>query len=199
MKIKTSNLDELPLDYVMTSILDPDGLKYGVEDWRQQHSTFTNSSGEYLHRYQQNWNLLGPTLRECSILVGPSPFPGAEFAAGIGNEWDTCQHIMTGPSYEVAICRTIVASEKGQEVEVPIELFSLADLKRLYVEAARRLHEPNCVDENQQAFMEVNDALHNHPQFQGGLPEDDSIGAADAPSKDGLQAIASQPRQRSNG
>lgn len=199
MKIKTSNLDQLPLDYVMTSIFNPEGLKYGVEDWREQHRTFTNSSGEYLHRYHQNWNLLGPSLRERGILVGPSPFIGAECAAGVGNAFDSCEHLMTGPSYEVAICRTIVASEKGQMVEVPIELFSLADLERLYVLAARRLHEPNCVDENQQAFMEVNNALHNHLQFQGGVPEDDSMAAADASGEDGLQAISSQPRQRSNG
>lgn len=209
MKIKTTNLRLLPLDYVMTSIVAPDALQYGVSDWREQRLQ-TNRNREYQHRYHQNMNLLRPLLDEYSILVGPSPFPGGSFAAGIGNEWDSCDCTMVGSTYEEAICRTIVTREKGQEVDVPTDLLSLQDLENQYLEAAAKFKSAmdalgNSAQELHD-FVEVRDALHAHPEFQGTLPvtklvlpEDDSMAAADAPGEDGLQAIAIQPRQRSNG
>jgi hypothetical protein len=174
MKIKTANLRLVPLDYVMTSIVEPDALQYGVSDWREQRLQ-SNSSREYKHRYHQNMNLLRPLLDQYEILVGPSPFPGGSFAAGIGNEWNSCDCTMVGSSYEEAICRTIVAREKGQEVDVPTELLSLQDLENQYLEAAAEFKSAmdalgNSAQELHD-FVAVRDALHAHPAFQGSLPQ----------------------------
>lgn len=69
-----------------------------------------------------NWAQGGPIIYREGILNGPSPFPQGEFAAGVGNEWDTCKYISYGPTPLIAAMRCYVASKLGDEVEVPDEL-----------------------------------------------------------------------------
>ncbi len=186
MKIKTANLRLVPLDYVMTSIVEPDALQYGVSDWREQRLQ-TNGNREYQHRYHQNMNLLRPLMDQYAIFVGPSPLPGGAFAAGIGSDsfegrirhslLDKGECIMQGATYEEAICRTIVAREKGQEVDIPIELMTLKDLETQYVHAANELHadvadgvEISDLRSEMDALLAVRKAITEHAEFQGTLP-----------------------------
>lgn len=58
-------------------------------------------------------------MDQAGILSGPSPFPGSEYAAGIGSDWDSASFVMTGPTRLVAAMRCYVASRLGRTVDVP--------------------------------------------------------------------------------
>lgn len=70
-------------------------------------------------------------IEEAGILVGPSPFPGACYAAGVGCEWDHCSHICTGKTALQALVCTYLTQAYGVETEVPDHVMSLvADVKK---------------------------------------------------------------------
>jgi hypothetical protein len=76
-------------------------------------------------KYHSDWSQGGPIIEWEGILVGPSPFPAqadSKFAAGLGCDWDTCTHIVTGPTSLIAAMRCYVASQLGDSVDIPEEL-----------------------------------------------------------------------------
>jgi hypothetical protein len=118
--MKTSELDGIRLDWAVTTIEEPDALRFGVADWREQRWHKTTSSGEYVHRYHQTWSQGGPIIeRECIDL----------YCDHAGMAWRARQmlgpklnHMSNGPTPLIAAMRCFVASRLGDEVEIPEEL-----------------------------------------------------------------------------
>ena len=111
MKIKTSELSGAALDWAVTTIEDPDALRYGVEDWREQRRS---GRGEYPHRYHQNWNQGGPIIeREGVLFVGTND-------GGMYHAWIVRRNASAlGPTHLIAAMRCHVASHLGDEVDIP--------------------------------------------------------------------------------
>jgi Protein of unknown function (DUF2591) len=68
-----------------------------------------------------------PIIFDSGILSGPSPFPGAEYAAGIGSEWDTATHIHLGRTQLEAGLRCFAVSKLGETVDIPEQLLASVD------------------------------------------------------------------------
>jgi hypothetical protein len=120
--MKTSELDGVRLDWAVTTIEEPDALRFGVADWREQRWHKTTSSGEYVHRYHQTWSQGGPIIERERITCGP--WTTSPYMAHYGTH-DTVNSKnvrMTGPTPLIAAMRCFVASRLGDEVEVPEEL-----------------------------------------------------------------------------
>lgn len=111
MKIKTSELSDVVLDWAVTTIEEPEALRYGVGDWREQRRS---GRGEYPHRYHQNWNQGGPIIERERIDLQWVERKGS------GPVWRTFH--ADGPTPLVAAMRCFVASRLGDEVDVPEEL-----------------------------------------------------------------------------
>jgi hypothetical protein len=114
----TSELAGLFLDWAVTTIEDPDALRFGVADWREQRKTKT-VNGEYVHRYHQSWSQAGPIIsrriwafdhmqtdRVCAMIKRNDMMNGG---------WNYGY----GPDPITAALRCIVSSELGDEVEIP--------------------------------------------------------------------------------
>ena len=110
MKIKTSELSGAALDWAVTTIEDPDALRYGVEDWREQRRS---GRGEYPHRYHQNWNQGGPIIEREGIDI----YQSGVWVAEIGGN-----HTTEGPTPLIAAMRCFVASKLGDTIDIPEEL-----------------------------------------------------------------------------
>lgn len=120
MKIKTSELTGLALDWAITLIEDSDALKYGTKDWREQRTTKV-VNGEYVHRYHQSWAQGGPIIERERISIAPY--------VTLAHPWDARIYApdeepwqAAGPTPLIAAMRCYVASKLGDEVEVPDEL-----------------------------------------------------------------------------
>ena len=122
--MKTSELIDLALDWAVTSINNPDALRYGVADWREQRRS-TTKNGEFLHRYHQSWSQGGPIIEREKLEL--------EYYAE-NDEWrsqvmyiapngsvfvDTSKY---GTTPLVAAMRCYVASKLGDEISIPKEL-----------------------------------------------------------------------------
>jgi hypothetical protein len=118
MKIKTAELTGSPLDWIVTTIEDPDALRYGVEDWKEQRRY---GRGEYPHRYHQNWAQGGPIIEREEIYLAKSILGG--WTASIYTKEKGINCIMhSGPTPLITAMRCFVASRFGEEVDIPDEL-----------------------------------------------------------------------------
>jgi hypothetical protein len=115
MKIKTAELTGSPLDWIVTTIEDPDALRYGVEDWKEQRRY---GRGEYPHRYHQNWAQGGPIIEREQITVEYQGWGGEDQWIGYIRHDEE----IAGPTPLIAAMRCYVASRLGDEVDVPNEL-----------------------------------------------------------------------------
>lgn len=115
MKPKTQDLTGAALDWAVTTIEDPDALRYGVEDWREQRRS---GRGEYPHRYHQNWNQGGPIIEREGISLEWSGWGGDEqWLAYIKHDDE-----FKGPTPLIAAMRCYVASKLGDTIDIPEEL-----------------------------------------------------------------------------
>lgn len=114
MKIKTSELSGVVLDWAATTIEEPEALRYGVGDWREQRRS---GRGEYPHRYHQNWNQGGPIIEREGIRL----HRGVTGQWWAGSESDPHRPV-PGHTPLIAAMRCFVASRLGDEVDVPEEL-----------------------------------------------------------------------------
>ena len=141
MKIKTSELTRAALDWAVSLIEEPEACKYGAQDWREQR-TRTVKNGEYVYRWHQSWAQGGPIIEREGIEVtkgNPLYFPKGNEKGdyyeplwiarkpqdnlppgvrGVYEKWGTTPLI--------AAMRCRVASELGDEVEIPEELMGEA-------------------------------------------------------------------------
>lgn len=122
MKIKTSELTDLALDWAVTMIEKPEACEYGVEDWRGQRRQ-TVKNGEYVYRWHQSWAQGGPIIEREKITIdydheGPTLMWEAKHFAFDGTELQR----EYGPTPLIAAMRCYVASKLGDTVDVPEEL-----------------------------------------------------------------------------
>jgi len=118
MKVKTSELTDIALDWAVTTIEQPEALRFGLEDWREQHRAHTRF-GEYLHRWSTSWSWAGPIIeREGMTLSCHWQRPYA--LKLLADEKRVVQG--NGPTPLIAAMRCYVASKLGNEIEVPNEL-----------------------------------------------------------------------------
>ena len=113
--MKVSELTDIALDWAVTAIEQPEALRFGLEDWREQRRAHTRF-GEYLHRWSTSWSWAGPIIeREGIELLCESL--GFRWVAipQKGPEW-------RGPTPLIAAMRCYVASKLGDEIEIPEEL-----------------------------------------------------------------------------
>jgi hypothetical protein len=136
MKIKTSELEGVALNWAVAKCEGWEVGKYMMSpDIRKDaHNNVIgimvpNNRAYIWYSPSTDWAQGGPIIEREGILFGPSPFPNGKFAAGIGCEWDSCQHIMQGSDALIAAMRCYVASELGEEVEIPDELVVLGETK----------------------------------------------------------------------
>ena len=116
MKIKIEDLTGPALDWAVTSIEDPDALRYGVDDWIEQRRY---GRGEYPHRYHQNWAQGGPIIERERIDVR---YTGQTWGAARQlNEYEEPDEWF-GPTPLMAAMRCYVASRLREEVDIPDEL-----------------------------------------------------------------------------
>ena len=113
--MKTSELIGPALDWAVTTIEEPEALRYGIEDWKEQrrHKVV---EGHYTHRYHQVWQQGGPIIERERIELHEDE--GTSWAAFMWNG-GVCKF---GPTPLVAAMRCYVASKLGDEVDVPEEL-----------------------------------------------------------------------------
>lgn len=111
MKIKTSELSGVVLDWAVTTIEEPEALRYGVDDWREQRRS---GRGEYPHRYHQNWNQGGPIIEREGILFTRTN-DGEMYHAWIVRRNASA----LGPTHLIAAMRCHVASHLGDEADIP--------------------------------------------------------------------------------
>ena len=121
MKIKTQDLSDIALDYAVTTIEDPDALRYGLADWREAR-TRAVKHGEYMYRYHQSWAQGGPIIDriEGFELKIWQLRPVSKCEAYIHNhdgDW-----VAFGPTPLIATMRVFVAAKLGDEVDIPEEL-----------------------------------------------------------------------------
>jgi hypothetical protein len=110
MKVKTSELTGAALDWAVARCEGGVGKNQLLGAW---------------YAPSTDWAQGGPIIEREGLLVGPSPFPAqadSKFAAGLGCDWDTCTHIVTGPTPLIAAMRCYVASKLGDTVDIPEEL-----------------------------------------------------------------------------
>lgn len=123
MKIKTAELDGVALDWAVTSIEEPDALRWGWDSWRDARRN-SPVNGYYPYRYHQNWNQGGPIIDRERISIDQH----REIVASIWQDSDVYgldhryQFKQRGPTPLVAAMRCYVASKLGDEVDVPEEL-----------------------------------------------------------------------------
>ena len=117
--MKTSELTGKTLDWAVTTIEEPDALRYGVADWIEQRRSKAIGD-EFVHRYHQNWNQAGPIIEREKINI-----------TTYGNDWKAIiyhkcglriQSKRYGSTPLVAAMRCYVQSKMGDEVEIPEEL-----------------------------------------------------------------------------
>jgi hypothetical protein len=116
--MNTYELTGVALDWAVTSIEEPDALKYGVEDWldKRWHET---RDGFFVHRYSTVWAQGGEIIEREHMCVQPSLSGDAWFAAT-----DKDCFAAYGNTPLIAVMRCYVASKLGDEVDIPEELLT---------------------------------------------------------------------------
>jgi hypothetical protein len=116
MKVKTSELTGMQLDYAV-SLIEGD-VEHGVDDWREQRRYVVNTNNEYVFHYSQSWVQMGPIIEQNMISIAPALHEGWE-----ASPWPIDPNALAwGDTPLIAAARCYVASELGDEVEIPEEL-----------------------------------------------------------------------------
>jgi hypothetical protein len=116
--MNTHKLTGVALDWAVTSIEEPDALKYGVEDWldKRQHET---RDGFFVHRYSTVWAQGGEIIER----EGMQLWKGGQWCASLDQSFNPPE-FSTGDTPLVAVMRCYVASKLGSEVDIPEELLT---------------------------------------------------------------------------
>ena len=131
MKVKTSELTGVALDWAVAKCegevtdLIFDGITWGFKLDGKLKVLSKGWAQSMIYLPSTEWAQGGPIIEREGILVGPSPFPAqadSKFAAGLGCDWDTCSHIVTGRTPLEAAMQCFVAANLGEEVDIPEEL-----------------------------------------------------------------------------
>lgn len=118
MKIKTSELKGIALDWAVTSIEKPGALRCGVSTWRDAWR-YSPINGCYPYRWHQNWSQGGPIIEGEQLDITSDNLRPTEMRWQADNAQDVAEF---GPTPLIAAMRCYVASKFGDEVDVPDEL-----------------------------------------------------------------------------
>ncbi len=116
--MKVSELNDIALDWAVTTIVEPEALRFGVDDWRDRRRSEV-MRGEYIHRYHQSWMQGGPIIEREGMLIRP------QVGYGMWEAWKHGAdegHFSVGKTPLIAAMRCYVASKLGDEIEIPEEL-----------------------------------------------------------------------------
>lgn len=116
-KLKTSELTGEALDWMVTSIEEPDALRFGVADWQEQRS-HTVKRGEYLYRWSSSWAQGGPIIHREKI-DHSFGYSGPDTCTAWPNHMVHVPTAQVGPTLLIAAMRAYIASKMGDEVDVP--------------------------------------------------------------------------------
>ena len=112
--MKTSELNDIALDWAVATIEEPSSMKYGVADWVEQRRR-NSRHGEFLYRYHQSWAQAGPIIEREKLILGYiGEIWECRYFEGI--KFKSCEY---GPTPLIAAMRCFVASKLGNEVEIP--------------------------------------------------------------------------------
>lgn len=126
MKIKVSEATGIVLDWLVTSIENPEVIEYGVDYWLS-HYRHTTKYGEYVYRWHQSWAQGGPIVEREWLDITPWPNETREDMRWHCQQHDTANDCAQyGPTPLIAAMRCYVASKLGDEVEVPDSLITPA-------------------------------------------------------------------------
>lgn len=117
--MKTSELTGPALDWAVTSIVEPEALRYGPADWREQRRSAV-IRGEYKHRYHQSWAQGGPIIERNHISI--IDCDGFDFWKAEVMDTRARVVIAYGSTPLIAAMRAYVASKLGDDIEIPEEL-----------------------------------------------------------------------------
>ena len=125
MKVKTSELTGAALDWAVAKCEGIELYPGPIDRNPAYKANWVRRKHGDLYLPSTDWAQGGPIIEQEGILVGPSPFPAqadSKFAAGLGCDWDTCTHIVTGPTSIIAAMRCYLASQLGDSVDIPEKL-----------------------------------------------------------------------------
>ncbi len=107
----------MALAWAVTSLENPDAIRFGVEDWREQRRSVTEK-GEYVHRYHQSWRQSEEILERESINMGRNDAGQCVAWKGRISDFDTAP-MFHGETLLVAALRCHCASHYGEVIDVP--------------------------------------------------------------------------------
>jgi hypothetical protein len=117
--MRTADLIGPALDWAVTTIEEPEALRYGIEDWKEQrrHKVV---DGHYAHRYHQVWNQAGPIIEREKITLAYLNIDGdIRWEARYFDSEGRFRAMEYGPTPLIATMRCYVAIKLGDEVEIP--------------------------------------------------------------------------------
>jgi hypothetical protein len=122
--IRIADLDDIALDYAVTKVARPEGLQYGVADWREQRRSALYR-GEYLYRWSYSWEQGGPLIE---TLTSRGPQIESRTCRYIGDMNVVTAHVkghykQSGPTILIAGLKCYLHLHLGDEIAIPEELF----------------------------------------------------------------------------
>jgi hypothetical protein len=118
MKIKTSELKDLALDYLVAKC-EGRGFVFGETDYTDGHTYQRGTAQATGPHYSTNWAQGGPLIEREKINV--STYGGLLQWIATKKTGETFEAV-SGPTPLIAAMRCYVASKLGDEVEIPEEL-----------------------------------------------------------------------------
>lgn len=130
VKIKTGELSGAALDWAVAKVLKLNAFVNFDKEVVLPYENIDDDT-DYVYSPSDNWSQCGPLIYKYRIYVRPRSdwsvasiqhLPKGKEVDGFYKEG---YHLYAdGPTPQVAICRVVVASELGSEVDVPEELYT---------------------------------------------------------------------------
>lgn len=121
-RVDIAQAPNMVLDWLMTTIENPEATRFGFEDWREQRLR-SCKNGEFLHRWTTSWAQGGELIGSHEILFqgvvdgGYLAYFRRTGTSGVTGDGDT--HL-------VAAVRCILKGQLGEHADVPVELLHVA-------------------------------------------------------------------------
>lgn len=120
MQTSIMELQGIALDWAVTQIDDPEALRHGIADWRQQRGIKV-VRGEYAYRYHQSWNQSQPLFESARICMGYNDAGQAVAWQGYVSDYDLVP-MFYGENTLIAALRCICFLRYGDTLDIPEEL-----------------------------------------------------------------------------
>ena len=121
MKVPTYKLNGVALDWMITQLEEP---KICFSHFLSMHGHYAYDTGTF--DYSTCWKLGGPIIERERISIRPD-VASPDFRAFVIRSPNGLSHRHIGPTPLIAAMRCYVASELGEEVNIPDKLASFID------------------------------------------------------------------------